>query len=146
VERTTGFEPATLTLASNTSTPRNPLSDWVSLNLSPYSSPGWSGARWSRTPARYPNMLATIDEAAERLRVHRSTIYRLAKDDPTFPNILYIRPRCPRIKVVDLDRWCASQAPTPDYVTVPADLLGGRRRPHREEIVAPLETADTVHV
>lgn len=91
------------------------------------------GARCDATPARYPDVLATIDEAAERLRVHRSTIYRLAQTDPTFPSFLYVRPRCPRIKVSDLDRWCAMQAPNTDFLTIPDDLRGGSRRPTKKQ-------------
>jgi hypothetical protein len=81
-----------------------------------------------RRPVTVMDVLATINEAAERLRVHRSTIYRLAHTDPTFPSLLYIRPRCPRIKVTDLDRWCARQAPKSDHMAIPAELLGARRR------------------
>jgi predicted DNA-binding transcriptional regulator AlpA len=73
-------------------------------------------------------MLNTITEAAERLRVHRSTIYKLMKNDPTFPSFHYIRPRCPRLKVSDLDRWVASKAPTGDLLYVSPDLYTGRAR------------------
>ena len=63
LERTTGFEPATLTLASNTSVPINPGIHAVSGNPSPCLSPSWSRVRADRVPSRYPTMLATIDEA-----------------------------------------------------------------------------------
>jgi hypothetical protein len=86
------------------------------------------GSVMAAAPGTVRGVLVTIQEAAERLRVHRSTIYRLAHTDPTFPPLLYIRPRCPRIKVTDLDRWCARQAPMPNHLTVPAELLGARRR------------------
>jgi predicted DNA-binding transcriptional regulator AlpA len=73
-------------------------------------------------------MLMTIDDAAARLRVHRTTIWRLIKDDASFPPLLYIRPRCPRLRETDVDRWAAGQAVAPVFEHVSPDLLVGKAR------------------
>jgi predicted DNA-binding transcriptional regulator AlpA len=81
-------------------------------------------------------MLTTVNEAAERLKVHRSTIYRLVKDDPTFPELLYIRPRCPRLNVAALDSWASRQKLATDYMYVSPDLYTGKARGSKKKRMA----------
>lgn len=91
---------------------------------------GWAPSR---------HMYATVDEAAERLRVHRSTIYKLMNDDPTFPSPHYVRRRCPRFRVSDLDRWMNVKAVRRDTDYVSPDLYEGKARgprPRRRPRVA----------
>jgi predicted DNA-binding transcriptional regulator AlpA len=73
-------------------------------------------------------MLATIQETADRLRVHKSTVWRLVRDDKTFPEVLYIRRRCPRLRVSDVDRWSQLQGDAKDLTYIAPDLLTGTPR------------------
>jgi predicted DNA-binding transcriptional regulator AlpA len=89
----------------------------------------WRGVFSGRSGARSTHVLTTITNTAERLAVHRSTVWRLISTDPSFPPVVYVRPRCPRIRVADLDRWLAGRTAGPvlgDEVS--PELLGGHRR------------------
>lgn len=83
-------------------------------------------------------MLTTVNDAARRLSVHRSTVWELIKNDATFPSLVYIRPRCPRLRVADLDRWIDSkQVSAYDGETLSSDLFTGvARGPRRSRKVA----------
>ncbi|GAA6147775.1 AlpA family phage regulatory protein [Pseudooceanicola nitratireducens] len=44
-------------------------------------------------------------QVAARYGVHRSTPWRWAKTDPTFPQPITLTPGCTRWKLVDLEIW-----------------------------------------
>jgi excisionase family DNA binding protein len=47
----------------------------------------------------------SVASAARRLGLSRATLYRLAKDDPTFPTIRRLGKRAARIKLAELTDW-----------------------------------------
>jgi hypothetical protein len=47
-------------------------------------------------------MLITITQAANRLGWHRTTVWRRAQSDPSFPTVVYIGPKSPRINSDEL--------------------------------------------
>lgn len=51
----------------------------------------------------------SVASAARRLGLSRATVYRLAKDDPTFPKIRRLGKRAARIKFDDLTAWLDAQ-------------------------------------
>lgn len=74
-------------------------------------------------------MLLTITETAKRLGWHRTTVWRKAQSDPSFPSIVYIGPKSPRINSEELDRWVSrSKAINSDFMYISPDLLQGRAR------------------
>lgn len=75
-------------------------------------------------PVTVFGMLITITEAAERLGWHRTTVWRKIRADRSFPAVVYIGPKSPRINVEELDRWAARQSsPNSDFCYVSPDLL-----------------------
>jgi predicted DNA-binding transcriptional regulator AlpA len=74
-------------------------------------------------------MLITITQAASRLGWHRTTVWRRAQSDPSFPTVVYIGPKSPRINSDELDRWISrSKALNSDFMHVSPDLLKGKAR------------------
>lgn len=49
--------------------------------------------------------LLKINEVGEALGLGRGVIYRLMKDDETFPRPVYIRPNVPRFKESEVLAW-----------------------------------------
>lgn len=74
--------------------------------------------------------LMKYHEAADHIGVHRSTIYTLVRDDPTFPQPVRVRPRCPRLVLCELDRWVQMRKRTDAGFTavIPAHLANGKAR------------------
>lgn len=69
----------------------------------------------------------TIPQVAEALGVHRTTVYTLIAEDGL--PVIYIRPRCPRVSVEELDAWIARRpGATPTRATVPAKYTTSRKR------------------
>ena len=50
-------------------------------------------------------------DVAALLGVARSTFYKLADNDPTFPKPLRLLPRCPRWREADVRAWLESKLP-----------------------------------
>lgn len=74
-------------------------------------------------------MLISITETAKRLGWHRTTVWRKARTDSTFPAVVYIGPKSPRINSDELDRWVArSKSINSDYMYISPDLLRGKSR------------------
>ncbi|NDI15420.1 MAG: hypothetical protein EBY88_04055, partial [Actinobacteria bacterium] len=72
-------------------------------------------------------MLITITDAAKRLGWHRTTVWRKARADKSFPTVTYIGPKSPRINAVELDRWISrSKSLNNDFLYISPDLLTGR--------------------
>lgn len=63
-------------------------------------------------------MLLTVTEVAERLRVHRTQIYKLRESDSTFPAAVYVGNRSPRYREADIEAWLERQTagPAPEGV------------------------------
>jgi excisionase family DNA binding protein len=60
--------------------------------------------------AREVTVLAiSVASAARRLGLSRASVYRLVKDDPTFPKIFRLGKRAARIKLDDLTAWLDAQ-------------------------------------
>jgi excisionase family DNA binding protein len=51
----------------------------------------------------------SVASAARRLGLSRASVYRLVKDDPTFPKIRRLGKRAARIKLDDLTAWLDAQ-------------------------------------
>lgn len=51
-------------------------------------------------------------DAAERLGISLSSLYRWAKDRPDFPRIIKLGPRTSGWRVEDLDAWLSTQQKT----------------------------------
>ncbi|WP_226553582.1 helix-turn-helix transcriptional regulator [Celeribacter naphthalenivorans] len=49
-------------------------------------------------------------QVAERYGVHRVTIWRWSKTDPTFPKPIMLSPGCSRFRLSDIENWEASKA------------------------------------
>ena len=77
----------------------------------------------------YGTMFLTINEAAKRLGWHRTTVWRKARNDGSFPAVVYIGPKSPRINAEELDRWVStSKSINSDFMHVSPDLLRGKSR------------------
>lgn len=111
-------------------TPINALCLQGICESTPNFSPNFGGecARFWRR--HHPNwMLITIKETARRLGWHRTTVWRRAQSDPSFPTVVYIGPKSPRINSAELDRWISkSKALNSDFMYVSPDLLQGKAR------------------
>jgi excisionase family DNA binding protein len=69
----------------------------------------------------------TLPQVAERLGVHRSTVYTLIAQDGL--PVIYIRPRCPRVLVEEFDAWIARRpGASPVRASVPTKYVGARKR------------------
>jgi len=74
-------------------------------------------------------MPITITQAAKRLGWHKTTVWRKASSDSSFPTIVYIGPKSPRINSDELDRWISrSKSVNSDFIYVSPDLLQGKSR------------------
>jgi len=74
-------------------------------------------------------MLISMKETARRLGWHRTTVWRRARTDASFPAVVYIGPKSPRIDSEELDRWVArSKSINSDFMYVSPDLLRGKSR------------------
>jgi predicted DNA-binding transcriptional regulator AlpA len=56
-----------------------------------------------------PALAISVASAASRLGLSRASVYRLAKDDPTFPKIRRLGKRAARIKLAELSAWLDAQ-------------------------------------
>lgn len=56
------------------------------------------------------NEIWAIEDAAEYLRCHPSTIYRMVKRDPTFRGCGFKLGSNWRFRREDIETWCASQS------------------------------------
>ena len=65
-------------------------------------------------------------------------MWRRAQSDPSFPTVVYIGPKSPRINSAELDRWISkSKALNSDFMYVSPDLLQGKARgPQRRSRIA----------
>ena len=90
-------------------------------------------------PSTLHLMMISIREAARRLGVGRSTIYRWAQFDPTFPNLVRLSKGTTRIRLDELNRWISTrgtvQASTPAFV-MPDRLMNPRRLGPKRKVVA----------
>ena len=57
-----------------------------------------------------PETYLTDIQLAVRYSVHRTTPWRWAKDDPTFPKPVKLSPQCSRWKLSEIEAWEASRA------------------------------------
>lgn len=55
------------------------------------------------------NMFLSDVQVAERYGVHRVTVWRWAKTDPSFPKPLTLSAGCSRFRLADLEKWEASK-------------------------------------
>ncbi len=60
--------------------------------------------------AQIADALLTLRTAAAVAGLSETSIYRKAKEDPTFPRLIRMGRRCTRIRAGDLTAWLASQA------------------------------------
>ncbi|GAB1391034.1 hypothetical protein MASR1M6_32160 [Rubrivivax sp.] len=60
--------------------------------------------------AQIADALLTLRTAAAVAGLSETTIYRKAKEDPTFPRLIRMGRRCTRIRAGDLTAWLAAQA------------------------------------
>ncbi|GMV74877.1 MAG: hypothetical protein AMXMBFR78_18270 [Rubrivivax sp.] len=60
--------------------------------------------------AQIADALLTLRTAAAVAGLSETSIYRKAKEDPTFPRLIRMGRRCTRIRAGDLAAWLASQA------------------------------------
>lgn len=60
--------------------------------------------------AQIADALLTLRTAAAVAGLSETTIYRKAKEDPTFPRLIRMGRRCTRIRAGDLTAWMAAQA------------------------------------
>lgn len=51
------------------------------------------------------DLLLNVGQAAKYLHVARSTFYKLAKSDSTFPKVMYLSSNMPRYRKNELDAW-----------------------------------------
>ena len=54
------------------------------------------------------DLLSAADVAA-KLSLHKATVHKIRKSDPTFPAPIYISPMMPRWRASDLEKWIASK-------------------------------------
>ena len=54
-------------------------------------------------------MLLKVTEVAERLRVSRPYIYKLLRDDKSFPRPIHIGERSPRFREDQIEAWLQEQ-------------------------------------
>ena len=59
--------------------------------------------------AQIADALLTLRTAAAVAGLSETTIYRKAKEDPTFPRLIRMGRRCTRIRAGDLTAWLAAQ-------------------------------------
>lgn len=57
-----------------------------------------------------PDTYLSIAQIAKRYGVHRSTPWRWAKADPTFPQSVKLSPQCTRWRLADIEAWEARVA------------------------------------
>lgn len=57
-----------------------------------------------------PTAMLKVPTAALVSGLSVATIYRRAKDDPTFPRLHRLGPRCTRIRAGELDAWLSAHA------------------------------------
>jgi predicted DNA-binding transcriptional regulator AlpA len=57
-----------------------------------------------------PTAMLKVPTAALVSGLSIATIYRRSKDDPTFPRLHRLGPRCTRIRAGELDAWLAAHA------------------------------------
>lgn len=55
------------------------------------------------------DLMFNVAQAAEYLHVARSTFYRLARKDKTFPKVMYLSDTMPRYRKSELDAWLNSR-------------------------------------
>ena len=60
--------------------------------------------------AQIADALLTLRTASAVAGMSEATIYRRAKDDPSFPKLIRIGARCTRIRAGDLTAWLAAKA------------------------------------
>jgi len=60
--------------------------------------------------AEVADALLTLRTASAVAGLSAATLYRRAADDPTFPRLVKMGPRCTRIRAGDLTAWLARQA------------------------------------
>ena len=79
-----------------------------------------SPANRSRKPNPQPLDAAQIADSLLKMRtasavagLSESTLYRMAKADPTFPRLVKLGARCTRIRAGDLIAWLAAQGAQP---------------------------------
>ena len=60
--------------------------------------------------ASQPDALLTLRTVSALSGMSEPTLYRRAKDDPTFPRMVRIGQRCTRIRAGDLIAWLQAQA------------------------------------
>ncbi len=60
--------------------------------------------------ASIPDALLKIPTAGVLAGMSEATLYRRAKDDPTFPKLIKLGARCTRIRAGDLTAWLAAKA------------------------------------
>lgn len=72
-----------------------------------------------------PVLAISVASAARMLGLSRASVYRLAKDDPTFPKVRRIGKRAARIRLADLTAWLdeKQQAPIASRVDPRASRL-----------------------
>lgn len=51
------------------------------------------------------DLLFNVRQSAEYLHVARTTFYRLARDDKSFPKAIYLSKTMPRYRKNELDAW-----------------------------------------
>lgn len=49
-------------------------------------------------------------QVAERFGVHRLTVWRWHRDDPTFPRAVKLSARCTRFSAAEVDAWVETRA------------------------------------
>lgn len=60
--------------------------------------------------AQIADALLTLRVASAVAGLSEATLYRKAKNDPTFPRMVRMGARCTRIRAGDLTAWLATQA------------------------------------
>lgn len=58
----------------------------------------------------YPETYLSDIQLAARYSVHRTTPWRWAKSEPTFPKPVTLTPGCTRWKLSEIEAWEASRA------------------------------------
>jgi len=60
--------------------------------------------------AHIADALLTLRTASAIAGLSTATLYRRAKDDPTFPRLIRMGARCTRIRAADLTSWLSAKA------------------------------------
>lgn len=58
------------------------------------------------------SLYASNSNVASRYGVHRSTLYRWLRDDPTFPRPVMLSGGCVRWRIAELEAWEKAKAKT----------------------------------